>query len=53
MKAAIPTLLAVFALELACFAQDKPRTIVTRDHQVYENALITRHDAASVTISSR
>jgi len=51
MKAAIPSLLALLVFAIPSFADDKPRTIVTRDHQVYEKALIVDHTDVSVTIS--
>ena len=50
MKGATPILLAIFAFGTACFADDKPRTIVTRDHEVYEKAVIVDRGNVSVTI---
>ena len=51
MKTAIPTLVAACVFAAACLADDRPRTIVTRDHQTYEKAVIVDHNDISVTIS--
>lgn len=52
VKTAIPAaLMAVCVFAMASFADDKPRTIVTRDHQIYEKAVIVDHNPDSVTIS--
>ncbi|MGB8352855.1 MAG: hypothetical protein WCD79_03125 [Chthoniobacteraceae bacterium] len=51
MKTAIPALVALCVFATACLADDRPRTIVTRDHQTYEKAVIVDHNDVSVTIS--
>jgi hypothetical protein len=51
MRTAIPTLVAACVFATACIADDKPRTIVTRDHQTYEKAVIVDHNPDAVTIS--
>lgn len=52
MKIAIPaSLMAACVFAMTLFADDKPRTIVTRDHQTYEKAVIVDHNPDSVTIS--